>query len=523
MVRAHLLVLLVAAAIACGRPPRASAPAPTPAASAAMLPAGPHPVGFRATWTFDPARPYRTEFDDGKTYAGPRPILVNVWYPAAAGGAATNRAAYLQPPDGPGVTALAAGLAAYVRDITASDAFGADEALLPDDARRRFAGYLAAPLTAVRDAAPAGGRFPIVVYHAGNGSSYADNAELCEYLASHGHVVLGSTFLSPDGRSYNVGEGWRDFDPLIEWAREHLPFADAARVVGLGHSAGAQAMLAYATRPAPRIRAFALLDTTMDYHGLEVPFHAAVPELFEHRAAVTTPLLVVAKPYAIFALVDAFDGADRTYLAVQLDHNEYLGHGVTRAAQPDAPADRAPRVLARYRAVAAAVRAFFDRELTGDRAAAAELAALAANPLGGEALHVEAMPRGARRPPPYDPSTSRAPTPRQFRDLVATRGAADAIDLARAHRDTDPTSPTYTSSELACSLLYELFARGQRDEARTLYAYFHELHPTLVDDLLLWAKLAGMFHRSQAAQTYTDAARLFEPDHRSPGPGPHAP
>jgi len=477
-----------------------------------MLPAGPHHVGFRASWMFDPARPYHTAFDDGKTYAGPRPILVNVWYPAAAGGARLNRAAYLQPPDAPAVHALAAGLAAHVRGITANEAFGDDESKLSTDARQRFAAYLAAPLAAVRDAAPASGRFPVVLYHAGNGSSYAENAELCEYLASHGYVVLGSAFLRPDGTSYNVGEGWRDFDPLIAWAEQQLPFADTARVAGVGHSGGAQLMLEYATSPGRRIRGFALLDTTIDYHGLTLPLHEQIDELIAHRAAVTAPLLVVARPHAIFALVDELDASDRTYLTVELEHDEFLGHGVTRAAQPDAPADRAPRVLARYRAVAAALRAFLGRELNGDRTAAAELTALASNPLGGDAPHIEMMPRGARRPPPYDPSTSNAPTPRQLLDLLATHGTAAVIAAARAHHDREPTSPIYTSSELACALLYDLFVRGQRGDALALYAYFHQLHPKLVDELLLWAKLARILDRGEVAEMYTQAAQLFEPE-----------
>lgn len=514
-------MLVAAIAIGCGGPSQASRPSTAPVAIDAMLPAGRYLVGFRATWMLDASRPYRTAFDDGKTYAGPRPILVNLWYPAAAGGTPMNRAMYLQPPDAPAVHALAAGLARFVRGVTANEVFGDDEDKLSADARRRFAAYLAAPLAAVRDAAPAGGRFPVVIYHAGNGSSYADNAELCEYLASHGYVVLGSAFLRPDGSSYSVGEGWRDFDPLIAWAEQHVPFADTGRVAGVGHSGGAQMMLAYATGAKQRIRAFALLDTTIDYHALTLPMHDQIEELLAHRAAVTAPLLVVAKPYAIFALVDEFDESDRTYLTVELDHNEFLGHGVTRAAQPDAPADRAPHVLARYRAVAAAVRAFFDRELTGDRKSAAELAALAANPLGGEMPHVEVMPRGSRRPPAYDPSRPGAPTPRQFRDLIATRGATVAIAIARDHRDRDPTSPTYTSAELACTLLYDLFVRGQRADALLLYAYVHELHPEIVDDLLLWAKLARMFHRQQVAQGYTDAAHLFEPNHA--GAGAHDP
>ena len=48
---------------------------------------GPHSVGFRSAWAFDPARTYDTTFSDGARYSverrAPRPILMNVWYPAA--------------------------------------------------------------------------------------------------------------------------------------------------------------------------------------------------------------------------------------------------------------------------------------------------------------------------------------------------------------------------------------------------------------------------------------------------------
>src|SRR5262245_58214627 len=49
------------------------------------LPPGPHAVGFRSAWQLDYSRRYNITFDDKTTYApgkAPRPILVNLWYPA---------------------------------------------------------------------------------------------------------------------------------------------------------------------------------------------------------------------------------------------------------------------------------------------------------------------------------------------------------------------------------------------------------------------------------------------------------
>ena len=68
------LVLLFA------QPALAQADQPAP-----LLPAGPHPVGFRHAWAFDDGRTYRTAFDEGATYGAeqsPRPLLVLQWYPA---------------------------------------------------------------------------------------------------------------------------------------------------------------------------------------------------------------------------------------------------------------------------------------------------------------------------------------------------------------------------------------------------------------------------------------------------------
>ena len=45
-------------------------------------------VGFRSEWGFDHGRTYDTTFKDGSRYAAdgkaPRPVLINLWYPAAA-------------------------------------------------------------------------------------------------------------------------------------------------------------------------------------------------------------------------------------------------------------------------------------------------------------------------------------------------------------------------------------------------------------------------------------------------------
>src|SRR5271165_6744133 len=46
---------------------------------------GPYAVGFRTAWELDSSRTYNMSFADMTMYAdgkAPRPILINVWYPA---------------------------------------------------------------------------------------------------------------------------------------------------------------------------------------------------------------------------------------------------------------------------------------------------------------------------------------------------------------------------------------------------------------------------------------------------------
>ena len=84
----------------------------------------------------------------------------------------------------------------------------------------------------MRAATPSAGPFPLVVYHAGAGSSFEDNAWLCEELARHGFVVVGSAFSKADGSTFGIDArtgSARDMAFLVARARE-LPFVDWTRV-----------------------------------------------------------------------------------------------------------------------------------------------------------------------------------------------------------------------------------------------------------------------------------------------------
>ena len=128
---------------------------------------------------------------------------------------------------------------------------------LNENERRLLDRVWAAPTACLRDAPPLDARFPLVIYHSGAGSSFEDNAVFCEFLASHGYVVVGSAFQDQRGQTLAVdgGEGSaRDLEFLIAHARRQ-PNVDWQHIGLIGHSLGAQAILMYRAQAASPVGA----------------------------------------------------------------------------------------------------------------------------------------------------------------------------------------------------------------------------------------------------------------------------
>lgn len=138
----HLLLGLggVAALLSSCASSRASAPAERTE----------HRIGFRSSWELDPARTYRTQFDDGVTYGrekSPRPVLVNLWYPAASDGRRMNHTEYLAfEPSDPRLHALAEKLLAH--EFPRASRLRARGKTPQDRARRRETPRMSSPRAA---------------------------------------------------------------------------------------------------------------------------------------------------------------------------------------------------------------------------------------------------------------------------------------------------------------------------------------------------------------------------------------
>jgi dienelactone hydrolase len=258
---------------------------------------GPHPVGLKVVNQYDYSRTYRYATDElGKPYQGERarPIQTLVWYPALRSAAKPMT------------------VNDYAQLSATETRF--DHPQLSPDMREWLAGArdsLTTSLRAVRDAPLAAARFPVVIYAPGAGGPSWENADLCEYLASYGYVVIASPDRGAITREMTfdvagINTLARDISFLINYAQT-LPDTDMTSVAVVGHSWGGIANVFAAARDR-RIDALVTLDGSLRYYPALVKQAGDV-----HPEQLTIPLLALLQ--AEFSLEDQ----DRYITAGQLD------------------------------------------------------------------------------------------------------------------------------------------------------------------------------------------------------------
>jgi tetratricopeptide (TPR) repeat protein len=127
---------------------------------------------------------------------------------------------------------------------------------------------LGSVLWAVRDAKLASGRFPVVIYAPSFSAKASENADLCEYLASHGYVVIAGPDMGETTRSMTedlIGTSAqaRDISFLIGYAQT-LPDTDMSEVPAAGFSWDGLSNVVAAARD-NRIDALVSLDGSARY------------------------------------------------------------------------------------------------------------------------------------------------------------------------------------------------------------------------------------------------------------------
>jgi dienelactone hydrolase len=395
------------------------------------LKAGRFGVGFRAVYQSDPARSYDAGYPSpGKPAAKrPRPILVAIWYPAPPDeGKAMVHRDYLRAITlDSGAPEFAPRLRKYTRDETCHYMIGKEYDDFTDEDRARCEGLLSTPVFAVLSAPAIEGKFPIVLYHPGLGGTYEDNAVACEYLASHGFVVVSSAYQSADSSTFNIDgdleTSFADLAVLLRFAAT-LPFADPERVAAIGHSYGAQAMIGWRALPDSPLDAVVFLDSAVLYAGLDAPQFARTKAAVERNPRSAVPVLFFADRdrHPHFETFDPYLKFAPHYEATTpaLDHNAFVAQGVIGK-------DEGSRRS--YEAVCAAILKFLEAYVKEDAEALKSMQA----PLASGPLHVRH--RQGAPPPPTGAQIARlvrADAPGKQQALTALIKSADPDALIAA-------------------------------------------------------------------------------------------
>jgi pimeloyl-ACP methyl ester carboxylesterase len=308
-------------------------------------PLGPHAVGLQVVRQYDSARVYKTRVDmtTGEATSGvrTRPMQMLLWYPAVRGGQPVIYRDYMDT------------MATEV-EFTRSpaDVGKATQREIDRFARARRPALLRdvmRPMAAVRDARPANGKFPVVIYAPSFSASAMENADLCEYLASQGYVVLSSASLGPRTRSMSADlEGLEaqagDIAYLIGYANT-LPQADIARVAVVGFSWGGLANVLAAAKD-DRIQAIVSLDGSVgsmrqfvdggkDAAKYVTPARVAIPMLFVGRRPPTVEELNRAEVDSRYSFLNEMKYSDvRIVTLLPMKHMDFSSYAM-RVSQED--------------------------------------------------------------------------------------------------------------------------------------------------------------------------------------------
>jgi pimeloyl-ACP methyl ester carboxylesterase len=258
---------------------------------------GPYPVGLKVVDQYDQSRTFpSSSAGSGKSLVkeGARPLQTFIWYPALKS------------------TVKPMTVGDYVLLADTETQFNA-----PDEKTNRWRSLLKTsfdvPLWAMQNAQPATGRYPVLIYAPSDSSVAWENADLCEYLASHGYVILASPSMGVSTRDMTddldgVNAQAQDISFLITYAKT-LPDTDLSKVGVVSWSWGGGSSLFAAARD-PRI------DLRVSMDGSERPYPGLMKMAGDvHPERMTIPLLffIGAYPNLLEDLEKYHDGP-ATYL-----------------------------------------------------------------------------------------------------------------------------------------------------------------------------------------------------------------
>lgn len=472
---------------------------------------GAYTAGFRSFMTFDYARIYDLDYKDHpdtKIVKKPRPMLVNIWYPAEvdeSGGPMRYREYLAIQSKEPLLADFSRRLIEFTMRVLTQEVLDKLPEEMNAEEKQALENFLDTETAAFLNAVPVDRKFPLVLNHQGLGGGFEDNTVLYEFLASHGYVVANSAFQSENPAWLNID--WdiersdSDLDFLVNLLHDQ-PNVDWQHIGVIGQSYGGQAAIAWAAGSNSPADAVVSLDATIEYMSTERFWNETRPlhTRMKQSKSLTVPMLLYtqARHKGHYDIYDTLKYAERYYArAAHLRHNDFLSHGavgsqIRRSLRPqDAELEPIRQV---YDLVCLHTLHFLNAYLKGDTEG---LAFLQARRQSGHAeeslLSLE-----------YRPADLRPPDAKHVLDVALSEGVEPALERCRPFGEEIEAG---TLLQVSGALL----DRGKPEAALPIAHYNTDLFPTLPFG---WERLGEVYRalgdRQKAIQAYKTALDRLE-------------
>ncbi|QJE02767.1 dienelactone hydrolase [Massilia forsythiae] len=436
--------------------------------------AGAYGVGFRVIQQYDRARVFRqkTDLTSGAPAAGERarPLQTLVWYPA---GKSAGRQLHYRDYLGTTATETLFERSATEAGRVVARTLEEEYANLSAQQART---EMDQPMLALRDAPAAPGTFPVVIYAPGSSSPAHENADLCEYLASHGYVVMASASMGVDTRGITIDlDGAEaqaaDIGFLVGHAAT-VAQADRTRIAVVGYSFGGLANVLAAARD-DRIGALVALDGSVRYHpsiaqaaAYATPERLALPMLYMGGKPATAEAMNRNGQVPAYSLLNRMKYADLYNVTMYtMAHAAFQSESLRLGPEGRFGEYSRDEAALAYGWMEKYVLAFLDAHLKGDAQALQFMqAAPKANGVPAHLLAVD-VHRAEGAPP-------------TLATLAAAFAARGHAGLAAVYRDMSRRAPDFKPAERALISWGEPFLEQQRyAQAIDIFALANALYP----------------------------------------------
>jgi hypothetical protein len=430
---------------------------------------GPYTVGFRTIEDYDYSRVYlpkRDYFGNPQEGERARPIQISLWYPAEtmADKPSPNMVFgeynFPYPLDSAfigQISALQNRELVYLNYV-----FRGDRGVVLD--------FISIEMNAVRDANPAGGKFPLLIYSPDILGGIGDNALLCEYLASHGFVVatthnMGTHESNTQFNHADLETQLMDKDFLFGQMRK-FSYVDMSKIGVFGDGFGGLASLLFPMRNSDVDAALSLngsfLDSTRLDFTMECPYFG-----YEN---LTVPLMNIYSDETgqlNLSIIDSLRYSERTNIALKKSpQSVFQNYHLLASLLPDRADSVSPDEKEGYKLICQYTYNYFNAYLNLDGTSKEFLAnppednGIAPGILTKNRLEAQEIP----------------PTQAEFVEIIRQQGVSQAVEIYDKFNKLDPDLVLFTENTFN-ALGYQFLQAGEIDNALTIFKLNTEKYP----------------------------------------------